>query len=75
MNGGDTELRNPVSPKPEGVLVGVGPPPHSHDLEEMFHVLDGEIEVTIRGETPRAGIGKTVNIPALAPHIARRLIE
>jgi quercetin dioxygenase-like cupin family protein len=50
------------------IPAGAGPPPHPHDFEEMFHVLDGEIEVTIRGETSRAGIGETVNIPALAPH-------
>lgn len=47
---------------------GSGPPPHRHHFEEMFQVLDGEIEVTIRGETSRAGTGATVNIPALAPH-------
>jgi mannose-6-phosphate isomerase-like protein (cupin superfamily) len=45
-----------------------GPPPHRHDFEEMFHVLGGEVDVTIRGETTRAGTGETVNIPALAPH-------
>lgn len=47
---------------------GGGPPPHRHDFEEMFHVLDGEIEVTIRGETTTARSGETVNVPALAPH-------
>ena len=30
---------------------GGGPPPHRHDFEEMFTVLDGEVEVTFRGET------------------------
>jgi uncharacterized cupin superfamily protein len=34
----------------------------------MFHVLEGELEVTIRGETVVARPGQTVNIPALAPH-------
>ena len=48
-----------------------GPPPHRHDFEEMFHVLDGEIEVVIRGETSKASAGETVNIPALAPHSFR----
>ena len=28
---------------------GGGPPPHRHDFEEMFHVLEGEVEVTFRG--------------------------
>ncbi|HYB23781.1 MAG TPA: cupin domain-containing protein [Solirubrobacteraceae bacterium] len=48
-----------------------GPPPHRHTFEEMFHVLEGELEVTIRGETVIARPGQTVNIPALAPHAFR----
>jgi quercetin dioxygenase-like cupin family protein len=47
---------------------GGGPPLHRHDFEEMFAVLDGEIELTFRGETQRAGSGTVVNIPANAPH-------
>jgi quercetin dioxygenase-like cupin family protein len=47
---------------------GGGPPPHRHDFEEMFTILDGEIELTFRGEALRAGAGSTVNIPANAPH-------
>jgi quercetin dioxygenase-like cupin family protein len=45
-----------------------GPPPHRHDFEEMFHVLEGEIEVTLRGVTSIARTGEMVNVPALAPH-------
>jgi Cupin domain len=30
---------------------GGGPPPHRHDFEEMFTLIDGEIEFTFRGET------------------------
>src|SRR5712672_3752109 len=47
---------------------GGGPPPHRHDFEEMFTVLEGEIEVTFRGETTTVGTGETVNVPANAPH-------
>jgi quercetin dioxygenase-like cupin family protein len=47
---------------------GGGPPPHRHDFEEMFTILDGEIEFIFRGEVLRAGAGSTVNIPANAPH-------
>ena len=47
---------------------GGGPPPHRHDFEEMFTVLEGEIEVTFRGETSTARAGETVNVPANAPH-------
>jgi quercetin dioxygenase-like cupin family protein len=47
---------------------GGGPPPHRHDFEEMFTVLEGEIEVTFRGDTTTIGVGETVNVPANAPH-------
>jgi quercetin dioxygenase-like cupin family protein len=47
---------------------GGGPPPHRHDFEEMFTILEGEIEFTFRGEVVSAGAGATVNIPANAPH-------
>ncbi|HEX7784506.1 MAG TPA: cupin domain-containing protein [Sphingobium sp.] len=45
-----------------------GPGPHRHDFEEMFHILDGEIEFTFRGEKRTVTAGMTVNIPANAPH-------
>jgi quercetin dioxygenase-like cupin family protein len=47
---------------------GGGPPPHRHDFEEMFTVLDGEVELTFRGEHLTARAGQTVNVPANAPH-------
>jgi quercetin dioxygenase-like cupin family protein len=47
---------------------GGGPPPHRHDFEEMFTVLDGEVELTFRGEQLIARAGETVNVPANAPH-------
>lgn len=47
---------------------GGGPAPHRHDFEEMFHVLEGEIEATFRGERSTVRAGETVNIPANAPH-------
>jgi quercetin dioxygenase-like cupin family protein len=47
---------------------GGGPPPHRHDFEEMFTVLEGEIEVTFRGDKSIARAGDTVNVPANAPH-------
>jgi quercetin dioxygenase-like cupin family protein len=50
------------------VADGGGPAPHRHNFEEMFTVLEGEIEVTFRGEKKVAKAGGTVNIPANAPH-------
>jgi quercetin dioxygenase-like cupin family protein len=47
---------------------GGGPPPHRHDFEETFILLEGEIEVTFRGKKSVVRAGDTVNIPANAPH-------
>jgi quercetin dioxygenase-like cupin family protein len=47
---------------------GGGPPPHRHDFEESFIILEGEIEATFRGLKSVAGAGKTLHIPANAPH-------
>jgi quercetin dioxygenase-like cupin family protein len=47
---------------------GGGPPPHRHDFEEMFSVLEGEVEVTFRDEHLVARTGETINVPANAPH-------
>ncbi len=47
---------------------GGGPPPHRHDFEEMFTVLDGEIEITFRGAKSVLRAGETGNIPSNAPH-------
>lgn len=47
---------------------GGGPPPHRHDFEEMFTILEGEIEFTFRGAKHIIRAGSTINIPANAPH-------
>jgi quercetin dioxygenase-like cupin family protein len=47
---------------------GGGPPPHRHDYEETFSVLEGELVVTFRGSTSVLRAGETANIPANAPH-------
>ena len=47
---------------------GGGPPPHRHDFEETFTVLEGELEATFRGHKVVLRAGETVNIPANAPH-------
>ena len=47
---------------------GGGPPPHRHDFEETFILLEGEMEATFRGKKSTVRAGQTVNIPANAPH-------
>ena len=48
-----------------------GPSAHRHDFEEMFTLLEGEIEFTFRGAKTVVRAGETVNIPANAPHFFR----
>ena len=47
---------------------GGGPPPHRHDFEESFTVLEGEIEAVFRGEHKTIRAGEVIQIPANAPH-------
>ena len=47
---------------------GGGPPPHRHDFEESFILLEGEIEATFRGAKSIVRVGQTLHIPANAPH-------
>ena len=48
---------------------GGGPPAHRHHFEELFTLLEGELEFTFRGKTQTVRAGSTVNIPANAPHM------
>ena len=47
---------------------GGGPAPHRHSFEETFTVLEGEIEVTVRGETHTVPAGSVAHVPSNAPH-------
>jgi quercetin dioxygenase-like cupin family protein len=47
---------------------GGGPPPHRHDFEETFLLLEGELDATFRGSKSRVLAGDTIHIPANAPH-------
>ena len=47
---------------------GGGPPPHRHDFEETFILLEGELQATFRGEKRIVRAGETIHIPANAPH-------
>ncbi len=47
---------------------GGGPPPHRHDFEETFSVLEGELDATFRGKKRVVRAGETIHVPANAPH-------
>lgn len=53
-----------------------GPPPHRHDFEECFRVLEGAVEVRVRDLPPvRLAPGESVNVPANAPHAFRNVAD
>ena len=41
---------------------------HSHPQEEVWHVLDGELDITMNGITQRAGPGFVGVVPPDTPH-------
>jgi|SRR6516164_1042258 quercetin dioxygenase-like cupin family protein len=47
--------------------------PHSHPQEEVWEILDGELEVTIDGAVHVAGPGMVAIVPANATHAVRAL--
>jgi quercetin dioxygenase-like cupin family protein len=53
--------------------MGSGPPPHRHDFEELFTLLEGELQFTFRGETTTVLAGSSMNIPANAPHVFKNV--
>jgi quercetin dioxygenase-like cupin family protein len=52
-----------------------GPPPHCHPWEEVYVVLDGELEVIIDGESHVISPGGIAHVPAGVTHSYRNLIE
>lgn len=54
---------------------GGGPPPHRHPWEEVYVVLDGELEVTLDGESHVLVPGGVAHVPAKVVHSYRNLTE
>ncbi len=52
---------------------GSGPPPHRHDFDESFTILEGEVEFTVRGQPHTVLTGSTVTVPSNAPHFFRNI--
>jgi quercetin dioxygenase-like cupin family protein len=46
---------------------------HHHPEEEVWHILEGEVEISILGETRRAGPGFVGIVPPGAPHSVRAI--
>jgi len=47
---------------------GAGPPPHSHDWDESFYVLRGEVEINCAGKVATLGPGSLVHVPRGTVH-------
>lgn len=47
---------------------GMGPPPHSHDWDESFYVLKGEIEYLCEGQAYLCMPGTLVHVPGGTVH-------
>ena len=50
------------------IAAGASIHPHHHPNEEVWLVIEGELEVTIGGVTQRAGPGAVAVIPPDVPH-------
>ena len=46
-----------------------------HEQEEVWHVVSGELEVTIAGQSARAGPGVVAIVPGGTPHSVRALSD
>lgn len=47
---------------------GSGPPPHSHDWDECFYVISGQLTFGVGGEERSATAGSFVHLPAGTEH-------
>jgi quercetin dioxygenase-like cupin family protein len=52
----------------EEVPMGMGPPPHRHDWDEAYYILDGEVEFEIDGQPVRSTAGDFNYLPRNTVH-------
>ncbi len=57
------------------ISAGGATPVHSHEQEEVWHVLDGELEVVVEGVRSVAHAGCVLVVPADAEHVARAITD
>lgn len=46
-----------------------------HDADELFMVVEGEVQLEVKGRTHRPAVGEEILIPAKARHSVRNLGE
>src|SRR4051812_15880695 len=59
----------------EQVPLGMGPPPHRHDWDEAYYVLEGAIDFVVDGETVRSNSGDFNYLPRGTVHAFRGASE
>lgn len=47
---------------------GAGPPPHSHNWDESFYIIKGQVNFQCGGETSACPAGTLVHVPANTVH-------
>jgi quercetin dioxygenase-like cupin family protein len=52
----------------EEVPLGMGPPPHRHDWDEAYYILDGEVDFEVDGEPVRSAKGDFNYLPRNTVH-------
>ena len=52
----------------EEVPLGMGPPPHKHDWDEAYYILEGEVDFEIDGEAVRSRKGDFNYLPRNTVH-------
>jgi quercetin dioxygenase-like cupin family protein len=57
------------------IAAGVQLPQHQHIQEQWSHLLQGEMEFTVDGETRVMKAGETAYMPSNVPHSARTITD
>ena len=52
----------------EEVPLGMGPPPHRHDWDEAYYILDGEVHFEVDGEIVKSAKGDFNYLPRNTVH-------
>ena len=52
----------------EDIPLGMGPPPHRHNWDEAYYVLEGEVDFEIDGEPLKIRAGDFARLPANTIH-------
>ena len=52
----------------EAIPVGLGPPPHRHDWDEAYYVIDGALDFEIDGKSVRVESGEFTYLPRNTVH-------